>query len=263
MWPDGTQTAQNFNQVGMLGRRDIVTSSQALRVFGNAGANNPGFVQRNAIDTRYGNRVDWDFVADHGQITFNHNNTIGNVNVSVTGGAENTGNNVDEQNPIGADRMFFEIGNAQAPNEVGHDHTGLGNFNHPGSFAGPGFYLADVFSLSLRYSDYDRDAAGANSLREGALDYDVVFRSAAGAEAPGIPLSIFELGWTANTNADNYLVRWLSPFEATGMFVQAHLGDNHDYLAQIDAVIVAVPEPASVGTTLLLAAPAILLRRRR
>lgn len=263
MWSDGTETAQNLNQVGMLGRRDIVTSSQALRAFGNLGNNNPGFVQRNAPDTRYGNRVDWDFVADHGQITFNHNNTTGGVNVSVTGGAENTGNNVDEVNPVGAERLFFEIGNAAAPaSQAGHDHTGLGEFAHPGNFAGAGFYLADVFSLGLRYSDYDRDAGGAASVREAALDYDVVFRSAAGATAPGIPISIFELGWSAATNADNYLVRWLSPFEATGVFVQAHLGDNHDYLAQIDAVIVAVPEPASLSAALPILVPALGARRR-
>jgi len=249
MWPDGTQTANSFADVGMLGRHDIVTSSQGLRIFGNAGANNPGFVQRNAVDTKYGNRVDWDFVADHGQLTFNHNNTIDGANVVVTGGAETVGNNVDEVTPTaGVDSLFYEIGNAAAPGaQAGHDHTGLGNFTHPGNFAGQSFKYADVFSLSLRYSDFDRNAAGAQSLKEGALDYDVVFRAADGSTAAGVPVAAFELGWTANTNADNFLTRWLSPIDATGMFIFAHLGNDHDYTTQIDAVIVGVPEPGSAA----------------
>ena len=46
------------------------------------------------------------------------------------------------------------------------------------------------------------------------------------------------------------------------MFVQAHLGDSHDYTAQIDAVIVAVPEPTCIGAALPVLLPALGIRRR-
>ena len=48
----------------------------------------------------------------------------------------------------------------------------------------------------------------------------------------------------------------------TAMFIFAHNGNNHDYTCQIDAVIVAVPEPASAGAVAL-AGTIGLLRRRR
>jgi hypothetical protein len=264
MWPDGTQAAQSFAQVGMLGKHDIVTSSQALRAFGNLGANNPGLVQRNAIDTTYANRVDWDFVADHGQLTFNHNNTNDGGQATVTGGAETVGNNVDEQNQPGVDSLYFGI-NPNMPGHADpatHNHTGLGNFPATPNFNGPSFRLVDVFSLALRYGDYDQDATGGQGLKEGALDYDVFFRGTDGSIVAGQPLLAFQPGWTDLTNADNYLCRWMSPVDANGVFVFAHNGDGHDYTCQIDAVIAAVPEPSMLGIVGVVTSVTMLNRRR-
>jgi hypothetical protein len=265
MWPDGTQTAQSFAQVGMIGRHDIVTSSQALRVMGNLGNNNPGLVGRNAIDTTYANRVDWDFVTDSGQTSFTHNNTFDGRQVTVTGGAETVGNNVDEQNPPGVDSLFFGI-NPNMPGHADpatHDHTGLGAFPATPNFGGNSFRMVDVFSLTLRYGDYDQGNTGGQSLKDGALDYDVFFRALDGSIVPGAPIVAFMPGWSALTNADNYLCRWQSPVDANGVFVFAHNGDGHDYNCQIDAVIAAVPEPTAMGVIAIGSSIAAMVRRRR
>jgi hypothetical protein len=224
--PNFQQTPGNnltFSEIGPVGGRytfapDQITTAFTPPAAGNQNSNNAGLVQQNAeAQTHtYGNRVDWDFVVDHTALE------------SIT--------NAD--NHLGLDSLFFGIDNGQGPaNQAGHDHAGLGDFRHPGNFAATAFNRVDIFSSSLRYSDFDQNAAGGQSLREGALDYRVFFRGAGGAQAEGVPLTIFEPGWTTSTNVDNYLTRWTSPIDATGLFVFANSQDSHDGIAQIDAVI--------------------------
>ncbi|MFW6125000.1 MAG: PEP-CTERM sorting domain-containing protein, partial [Pirellulales bacterium] len=133
--------------------------------------------------------------------------------------------------------------------QAGKDKTGLGNFGALDDFNQASFRFADVFSLTLRYSDSDINALGAPSFREGALDYGVLFLAQDGVTlAAGTPISVFTDGWTNKTLVDNYLTRWMSPFAAIGMFVFGLTGDGHDGTAQIDAVIVAqqIPEPSTL-----------------
>jgi hypothetical protein len=171
----------------------------------------------------------------------------------------------------GADSLYWKIGRTTASPEVGvtgagidaaqtgHDHTGMGVFGPRPDFAGPFFRFADVFSLSLTYSDSDTNALGNLSLREGALDYDLFFVDALGRRFAGIVDTIFEEGWSESSAADNYLARWHSPVDAVAIFISAHEGGGHDFNTQIDAVIVsiaAVPEPSPV--LLLLAGIAAL-----
>ena len=199
---------------------------QIDRLFANGGANNPGFVQgiaENALFHRYGNAVDWDFVTDHTNL-------------------EDRANGADSH--VGTDSLYWEIGNPVPPaNHDGHKHTGLGEFDPLGAFTGRSFRLADVFSLSARYSDYDEGP----SPRETSLDYRLFFRAANGDFDIGVPERIFSFGWTPNTNADNFLTRWRSPFDAVGVFIFAESGFGHDGITQIDAVIAArVFEPSTL-----------------
>jgi hypothetical protein len=85
-------------------------------------------------------------------------------------------------------------------------------------------------------------------VRNGALDYQVFFVDALNNVVPGQLETVFDFGWTTATTADNYLGRWVSPVDATGMFIYANTIDGtFDGNAQIDAVIVAkVPEPGRV-----------------
>ncbi len=224
-------TGSNYTLDSIGATAGKMDDAQIDRLFSNPGGAGHQYVQGIAEDAnfhRYGNKVDWDFVTDQANL-------------------EARANGADSH--AGLDSLFFEIGNSVAPaNQNGHDHTGLDNFANLGSFAGPTFRTADVFSLSTRYSDFDRDG-GTLSLKEGALDYEVFFRAADGTMAAGTAFGMFDFGWTATTNADNFLVRWVSPIAATGMFIFGKSSDGHDGNAQIDAVIVsaaAVPEPGGL-----------------
>jgi hypothetical protein len=222
---------RTFAQIGPVGDRDIFTAEQITRAFnppdnGMPNTNNAGQVQQTAAadDHRYANRVDWNFVVDHRALqTLNTETAM-------------------PDNHAGLDTLFWSIDAvATGPGDDStHSSSALGTFADLGNFAGQSFRFADVFSLSLRYSDYDQNAAGAFSLKQSALDYNVFFRAADGTVMPGTPLLSFELGWTANTNADNFLTRWVAPFNATGIFVEANnAAGRHDGIAQIDAIIVS------------------------
>ena len=91
------------------------------------------------------------------------------------------------------------------------------------------------------------------------------FRNDAGAVSDGIVQIVYTQGWTNATAGENYVARWtpMDPnFMATGLFVIAldgtFNGARYDAHAQIDAVIVGVPEPVAVAVLLL-----PLARRRR
>lgn len=242
--PTGTQVVGPTMSTGgggapIVGGVDQLTSAQAERIFSNAGVQ-PWFPNAQRGDNEnYGDRVDWNFVVDHGQKTVD----------GKTFGVEGLGSGAD--NHQGLDSLYWGIGTTTAASEAGKDKTGLGAFQNVGDFAGPTFQTADVFSLSLRYSDSDITGAGGGlSLREGALDYDLFFRGADNNLYAGIPITVFIGGWTGNSFADDYLARWVSPVPAVGVLILANLSDaDHDGTTQIDAVIVsanALPEPSTV-----------------
>ncbi|MFN0012068.1 MAG: hypothetical protein ACKVS8_10535 [Phycisphaerales bacterium] len=237
------KTGQTFAFSAIGKTRAKVTDAQIDRIFSNGGANNPGFVQNNGERPAWGDRVDWDFVTDHARL-------------------ETRANGADDH--AGVDSLYWETNTPTvASSHAGpaHDHTGLGEFMPTPDFAGT-FRFADVFSLTLRYADFDPIGDPASQLLSaGALDYRMFFRDAMGNTAEGTPILIFDLGWTANTNADNFLVRWQSPFDAVGVFAFADAAT--DGIAQFDAVIVSnIPSP---GAAAMVAAGVLLgsARRRR
>jgi hypothetical protein len=227
-WMFESGSSYAFNQIGR--NKGRIESSQIDRLYANFGANARDFVQTSTGHEDYGNRVDWDFVTD---------------DVDLEGRA----NGADDH--LGVDSLYFSLGTTAALAHAGHDHTGLEDFVDLGDFTGPTFRVADIFSMSLLYADFDRlGAAGDFSRRRGALDYDVFFRDSSGGLHAGILYTVFGFGWTASTIADDYLGRWRSPVEATGVFVLAKRKNRiFDGNVQIDAVIVSndVPEPSTVA----------------
>jgi hypothetical protein len=189
--------------------------------------------------------VDWNFVADHRRLQ-----TL------------NTANAMPD-NHGGQDTLYWGIDPAGTGpgNDPTHDNSDLGTFGNVGNYDGLAFRTVDVFGLTTRYSDYDQDG-GAFNLKESALDYDLFFKLLNGTVVPGTPILDFQFGWTANTNADNYLLRWQSPGDAIGVFIEANNGLNHEGVSQIDAIIASdfVPEPASGA--LLVAGIGLSARRR-
>jgi PEP-CTERM motif len=251
---DPTNHSYTFDQIGPVGGKDLFTDGQIQQTFtppagGNPNSNNAGQIQLTAAadDHRYANRVDWDFVTDERRLQ-----TLDSMNVNPDTHA-------------GQDTLYFGID----PAGVGpgadptHDNAALGSFYNLGDFSGQTFRTADVFGLTTRYSDYDQ-TDGAFNLKASAEDYSLWFQLQNGDVVAGIPVVAFQYGWTAETNADNYMLRWKSPADAVGIFIEANNGANHDGIAQIDAIIVspfAVPEPASLA--LLALGSVLLLTRRR
>jgi len=211
---------------------------QINRVYENTGANNPGFLQHPDGDHRFGHRVDWDFVA--------HANDL----ESAQTGADNH---------EGTDWLHWRIGHTETEPPPTHDHTGLGVFPPTPDFADPTFRYADVFSLTLRYADFDSPDSGLyNSF--GALDYWTYFEDSSGAIHPGEMVTIFQHGWTETTCVDNWLARWRSPVDAVGVYTLPRAGTAYDGNLQIDAVIVsAIPEPVTLALLVL----GLLYCRRR
>ncbi len=242
-----------------VGGKVQITSPQVERIFSAAGTT-PFFpaAQRGNRDA-YGDKVDWNFVADHSKFT----------NDGKVFGLEGVGSGVD--NHLGVDSLFWGIGStvavtAQPPtaDNGGKDQAGLGVFSNPGDFADKFFRRVDVFSLATRYADSDVGTDGRVSLRESALDYMLFFLGADGSVVPGELTTDYIGGWTYNSLADNYLGRWRSPIGAVGVFIFGLNDAGHDGTVQIDAVI-AAPGVTEPGPLSLSAAALWLLawRRRR
>jgi hypothetical protein len=226
-----TGSNYNINEIGRNSGR--IENSQIARLYANGGANNPGFVQRRLGNENYGDRVDWNYVQDDRTL-------------------ETVGGTADDH-PGSLESLYFAPGTTSAPSEAGHDKTGLPTFANTPDYVGK-FRYADVFSMTTRYSDFDRfSPAGDFSVRNGALDYQVFFVDALNNVVPGQLETVFDFGWTTATTADNYLGRWVSPVDAVGMFIYANTIDGtFDGNAQIDAVIVSnVPEPGVISITAL------------
>lgn len=242
--------------------------SQLKRTFdstGNATTTNYIFMAQNRSA---GDKIDFDFVADAGRTV-----PTGSVTSTAPGTIDGVAG-ADNFPGATPESLYFGIGGSNPgytvplPAEVNKDKTGLGTAAALPDYAGAFFTFADVVSLTTLYSDSDTDPTKSfRSLREGALDYYVTFVDAMGGSALGTPIAVFIDGWTGNTSVENYLARWAAPagFQAVGLFVTAldgiYNGAVYDGNAQIDAVIVGVPEPSVA--TLVLASVLPLLRRRR
>jgi hypothetical protein len=258
--PDGTPIVGGVDQL----TAGTTAQSQIARVFsagGNAPTANYLTLNRNAGAA---NRVDFDFVADVGKTNGDVTSLTVN-NLDGVPGADNFAGG-------GGERLFFGIKSgmgAVAPSDqTGKDKSGLDNFAAMNDFAGATFKYADIFSLFTRYADSDI-LDNAVSIREEILDYRVRFRDIAGNESLGEAVLVFSLGWSANSTMENYVARWrpVNPnFQPVGLFVDSLEGTfgnaKYDLGTQIDAVIVAVPEPASFAL-LAAALGAIALRLRK
>jgi hypothetical protein len=242
-------TGQNYAMTDVTVTRGKMTDAQIGRIYLNGGTNARNFVQKPDGDHMNGNTVDFDYVADNSRLQ------------SIANGADNH---------AGVDKMTWRInaGGIADTDHAGHDHTGLAAFPATPFFGGQSFKFADVFSLTLRYGDYEQGADGVDGLytREGALDYHVEFVDAQGNTAAGVPVTIFQFGWTETTIVDNWLTRWMAPFDAVGINIWADTLDGHDGISQIDAVIVStVPEPGAAALALLGVLPLLagVTRQRR
>ncbi len=231
-----------------VGGKMQITSSQVQQIFTDP-QTRPFFPggQRGNVDAA-GNKVDWDFVADHPQRAVDHDGNA--ATAAVAFGLEGLGGGADHSQ--GADPLFWTTGAGAAPRHppagpgnTGHDHSGLGQFGNLQTFPGQWFNVVDVFSLATRYSDSDVNAAGNKDLRHMALDYDLMFQDMDGnQQRVNQPKQVFNPGWTDATPVDDHLGRWVLPTPATGVFINAHaLGDHgHDGVTQIDALVAAVVE---------------------
>jgi len=232
------------NGAPAIGGFDQIVRTQASRIYDpNAGGNPNGaapYIARGDNDLA-GDRVDWDFVVDHGQINDLNGKTYGLE--GLTNGADNHGNNLDS--------LYFEIPGGmptQPSPQAGKNKAGLGNFPATPDYAAASFQYVDVFSMRLTYAD--SDYSGTNlSTREKALDYTLFCRAGDGSFIAGVPLYDFIGGWTPNTFDDDYLARWRCDNNAIGVFIYALSGPGHDASAQIDAVIVSnqIPEPTTLA----------------
>jgi hypothetical protein len=270
----GRTAALNADGTPIVGGIDQLTAgttatSQVARIFdsvNNAPTNNYLNLNRNAGAA---NRVDFDFAADVGKS--NGDKTALDVNnLDGVPGADNFPG-------AGGERLYFGIkptGTTVAPSDqTGKDKTGLGNFatQFPSvtDYTSNTFKFVDVFSLATRYADSDVNNK-AVSPRDEALDYKVRFRDAGGNESLGLPTLVFDPGWSAATSVDDFVTRWVPTdpnFVPVGLFVDSLEGTYgnsvYDLNTQIDAVIVGVPEPATILPLLVFTTAPLLTRRRR
>ena len=229
----------------VVGGTDQLLSQQAERIFAAHGAADwlpPEYRDRNPVA---GDRVDWDFVVDHGRRALDHDGNPATADEEF--GLEGSANGAD--NHQGEDYLTWSIGVTADPNHntalLRHDHTGMEEFDDPPDYVelhdNKPFRYVDVFSLNVRYSDADVDAGGAPSSRERALDYEIFYKDGAGAMQPMRLRRIFNPGWSTWSRAENFLARWFVPNEAgtTTVYVKSLSSDGHDMTAQIDAVIAA------------------------
>lgn len=268
MYVAGTQAAADLDDVGQMlsatvGGHDIIEHregganvSQIERMHGNLGANNPGFVKHQANVDTHGDKADFDWVSDHRLIE----------------GIDGGGNGADAN--AGVDFLVWEINNAQVLSSQHQgpaaDAHGAAPSPHPGEFDLEGFseesfHYIDVVSNINLYADNDIDTDTlAVSNREKALDYILQVSIDGASWFEPTLLNVFVEGWTEASDVENYLARFHTSQDVKFARVQA-LGAGvvgHDGNTQIDAIIVAVPEPSSVVLALVAAVFSITCYRR-
>lgn len=161
----------------------------------------------------------------------------------------------------GADLMRWVVGASLAPDPTGKDFGTWGTLNLP-SFTGPYFRYVDVVSNIARYADMDVGDDNEWSERESALDYYLEFSADGTNWLNGTPIQVFTQGWTAGSDAENFIARWLSPVNAVSVRIGALSTFGADGNTQIDALIAFVPEPSG-GLLAILAAVVLAGCRKR
>lgn len=262
---DGTPRVGGINQW----TGGTTPQSQLRRVFdaaGNPTTTNYFFLAQNRSA---GDRIDFDFVADVGRTGATGGTT------SLLPGTVDGVSGADNFPGPSVESMYWGIGGSNPgytvtlPTDVDKDKTGLPTAAALGNFAGPNFYFIDVISLTTYYGDSDTDVTRTfRDTREGSLDYRLILVDAAFNQVDAIPLQVFVEGWSTDTFVEDYVARWVAPagFHPVALYIFAldgmHNGVMYDGHAQIDAIIVAIPEPAGIGLGLGVAA-ALASRRRR
>ena len=110
----------------------------------------------------------------------------------------------------------------------------------------------------------DVDPTSLNwSARESALDYILQFSADGSNWVNGLPVNVFDLGWTAASQAEDFLARWNSPVDARFVRIQADaLVSEDDRNTQIDAIIVSqtlIPTMDAPPSVVLLLTGAIVV----
>lgn len=265
----GPSIALNADNTPKVGGINQLTAgngaqSQVKRVFDSTNNSTTTRWYTTSVNAGAGNRVDFDFNADAGRRDGNINPTDV-LNLDGVPGADNFPGATGE-------RLYWGLPTGPlAPSAAGDKKkTGLGVFGPADDFGGQFFKYADIFSLTVRYSDWDSDTTPDLSTRESALDYEVRFRNAAGLESPGVPVVVFQDGWSVSTQVEDYLARWTPQdpnFQAVGLFILAldgqFSGARYDAVTQIDAVIVSQVLPEPCGAILACGAAALVVRRGR
>ncbi|MEE8246845.1 MAG: hypothetical protein V3S87_06255, partial [Alphaproteobacteria bacterium] len=92
-----------------------------------------------------------------------------------------------------------------------------------------------------------RDSGGR---REAALDYELWFVDLVrGHSTPGLPTVVFVPGWTDETDADDYVARWVPATQGTwnAVVIDPPFGAGHDKICEIDAVRAALGSGLTVS----------------
>lgn len=207
------------------------------------------FVQRDDNGFTQGDRADFDWVEDNKPL-------------------ESTKTGASDNHPGASDSLIWEIANIapsahlwESPTNpalnIEHKHGNWLTGNEPeltlGRFNSDTFRIIDVVSQIARYADMDVAEAdipatgemqGKWSPRQSALDYRggnnpfVEFSKDGNNWQPGKPITVFEDGWTFRSKAEDYVARWLAPFDAKFVRIAAEpISSLHDGNTQIDAII--------------------------
>ncbi len=116
------------------------------------------------------------------------------------------------------------------------------------AFTAATFNTIDVVSLTTRYTDMDAGPDGHWSAEKGAFDYLVETSVDGSVWHNATFVDYFKDGFTDQTKADDFLVRWSAVEDAKYVRITALKDQGHDGNVQIDAIIVGnIPEVCANG----------------